>query len=43
LVGRGKKKELSKAPWLARELELNRKLFPDHSPFILRGALVGAG
>ncbi len=30
-------------PWLARELELNRKLFPHHLPFILHGALVGAG
>jgi hypothetical protein len=26
-----------------RKLELNRKLFPDRSPFILHGALVGAG
>ncbi len=34
---------MSKAPWLAGELELNRKLFLDHVPFILRGALVGAG
>jgi len=25
------------------ELEPNRKLFPDHLPFILQGALVGAG
>ncbi len=30
-------------PWLARELEPNRKLFPDRLPFILHGALVGAG
>ncbi len=30
-------------PWLATELEPNRKLFPDHLPFILPGALVGAG
>jgi hypothetical protein len=30
-------------PWLARELESNRKLFPDHLPFILHGALVGPG
>jgi hypothetical protein len=25
------------------ELEPNRKLFPDHTPFILHGVLVGAG
>jgi len=34
-------------PWLAMELEPNRKLFPDHLPSIrqsiLHGALVGAG
>jgi len=28
--------------WLAMELEPNRKLFPDHLPFILPGELVGA-
>jgi len=33
----------SQPPWLAREQDLNRKLFPDHLPFILHGALVGAG
>jgi len=29
--------------WLAKELKPNRKLFPDHLPSILHGALVGAG
>ncbi len=28
---------------LARELEPNRKLFPDHLPFHFHGALLGAG
>jgi hypothetical protein len=28
---------------LDKELEPNRKLFPDHLPFIFHGALVGAG
>ncbi len=37
-----KKKQLSQPLLLAKELELNRKLFPDHLPSILHGALVGA-
>jgi hypothetical protein len=36
-------KKLSLSTWLARELKANRKLFPDLLPFILDGALVGAG
>jgi len=32
---------VSYPPWLARELEPNRKLFPDNLPSILYGALVG--
>jgi len=28
---------------LGQELEPNRKLFPDHLPFILHGALVNSG
>jgi hypothetical protein len=35
------KLSLPKSPWLANELELNRKLFRDHLPFILQDALVG--
>jgi hypothetical protein len=34
---------MSCPPWLTTEMEPNRKLFPDHLPFILGGALVGAG
>jgi hypothetical protein len=29
--------------WLARQLEPERKLFPDHLSFILYGALVDVG
>jgi hypothetical protein len=40
-VGSTKKAtELSQPPWLARELEPNRKLFLDYLPSILHGALV---
>jgi len=41
LIGRLEKK--SSPLWLGRELEPNRKLFPDHLSFILHGALMGAG
>ncbi len=42
-VGKGgKKKQLSEQHWLGKELEPNRKLFPDHLPFILHGVLVHA-
>jgi hypothetical protein len=34
---------ISETSWLARELEPNRKLFPDHISSILDAALVSAG
>jgi hypothetical protein len=42
LVGRLKELQPRLQPWLARELEPNRKLFYDHLLFILHGALMGA-
>jgi hypothetical protein len=40
-VGSTKKAtELSQPPWLTREMEPNRKLFLEHLPSILHGALV---
>jgi hypothetical protein len=42
-VGKEKKKQLTKSPWLAWELQPNREMFPNQLPFILHGALVGAG
>jgi hypothetical protein len=35
--------QLSWPPWLARELEPDRKVFPDHLSFILHGVPVVAG
>jgi len=43
LVGVPKKKSELIMPWLVKELEFNKKLFPNHLQFILRGALVGGG
>jgi hypothetical protein len=37
------KKQLSLPLCLAREMNLKRKLFPNHLPSILHGVLVGAG